>query len=103
MSMVGRVSIIKNKSGSDSKLENCWFILSIVITLFVLQSIKLTNLVLSNCKKLENTPSDSSSLAKSIPLRISTLDSLCKIWGISLKKCSLLFSFSKGNPIIYEH
>ena len=43
--------------------------------MFVLQSTKLTNLVLLNCKKFETPPSDSSSLAKSIPLKISTLDS----------------------------
>ena len=45
------------------------------MTLFVLQSIKLINLVLLNCTKLEICPLDSSSLAKSIPLKISTLDS----------------------------
>ena len=68
-------SIFKNVSALDSKLENCSFILSIRITLFVLQSTKSTNLVSLSCKKLETSPSDSSSLAKSIPLKTSTLDS----------------------------
>ena len=54
--------------------------LSMVITLFVLQSTKLTNLVLLNCKKFETKPLDSSSLTRSIPLRISTLDSSIVSW-----------------------
>ena len=74
-SEVPTISRFKNLSGLDSKLENCWFILSIGMTLFVLQSTKLMNLVLLNCTKFETSPSDSSSLAKSIPLKISTLDS----------------------------